>query len=367
MKILVLMKRFSSNKDQIKQNFGREVRLFSEIDKLGQTVTVLCADQQRKERLSTKLNGMKVEIYPFSLRGMGKFTAVARSMAKENDIVVGTSHPLLGYVAHLAATTSGRRLVFDLRDNYETYSLTRLPLLQRGLISRIVNNHVIKRADLVVCVSETLRQKVARMRKKATVVVPNGVSTKMFKPLKKEACRKKLGLPAEAPIIIYAGHISKDRGTDTLIRAFEIIREKMPDARLLLSGKVDRDIDIRKEGVIYKELPERTEVVMAINASDAAVLPQPENSTTKYTFPYKLMEYIACGVPVVATRVGDVVDVLKDYQGSLAEPGNAEDLAEKITAALSLKKRPDYSKIVEQHGWEKLARKLNSELVKLRR
>ena len=83
MKILVLMKRFSSNKDQIKQNFGREVRLFSEIDKLGQTVTVLCADQQKKERLTTKLNGMNVEVYPFSLMGMGKFTAVARKMAMQ--------------------------------------------------------------------------------------------------------------------------------------------------------------------------------------------------------------------------------------------------------------------------------------------
>ncbi len=106
--------------------------------------------------------------------------------------------------------------------------------------------------------------------------------------------------------------------------------------------------------------------MVGINAADVAVVPQPENETTKYAFPYKLMEYMACNVPVVATAVGDVKEVLKDHPESLAQPGNAYDLAQKLTAAISAKKKVNYRKIVENYTWEKLARKLNSELVRLR-
>ncbi len=366
MKILLLMKRFSTNRDMILENFGRETRLFSEIRKLGHQVTILCADQAKKERKTTKLNGMAVEIYPFGMPNIFKFAGIAATMAAENEVVVGSTHPLLGYIAHLAAKRAGRKMVYDIRDNYETYSFTNLPLLKRGLLSRMVNNHVIRSCDLAVCVSESLRQKIAAKRKGATIVVKNGVNTKFFRPLSKAACRKKLGLPQKAPIIVYTGHISKERGADKLIEAFGKIRAKNPEAILLMSGQVDSDVDINKPGIVYKELPIRKDVVAGINAADVAVVPQPENETTKYAFPYKLMEYMACNVPVVATAIGDVKELLRDCPESLAEPGNVEDLAYKIKVALSSRKKVKYGRIVSEYTWDKLARKLNTALVQLR-
>lgn len=367
MKILLLMKRFSTNRDMIMENFGREVRLFSEINRLGQTVTVLCADQVRKERKTAKLNGMQVEIYPFGISSIPKFLAAARKMAAENDVVIGLSHPLLGYIAHLAAKASGRKMVYDLRDNYETYNFTNLPLLKKGIVPSLVNNHIIRRCHLAICVSESLLQKIAVKRKnKPTVVVQNGVNTKLFRPLDKTACRRKLGLPQKPKIIVYTGHISKERGADKLIEAFKTVKAKYPDTILLLSGKVDKDLNINQEGVVYKELPNRKDVVVAVNSSDAAVIPQPENETTKYAFPYKLMEYMACNVPVVATAVGDMKEALKSHPESLCEPGNSNDMAQKIIATIETKRKASYNKIVAEYTWERLARKLNSELVKLR-
>ncbi len=367
MKILLLMKRFSTNRDMIIENFGRETRLFSEIRRLGHTVTILCADQVKKERKTTKLNGMAVEIYPFGLANIFKFTAAATAMAADNEVVIGSTHPLLGYIAHLAAKRTGRKMVYDIRDNYETYNFTNLPLLKKGILPRMVNNHVIRSCDLAVCVSESLRSKIAERRKnKPTVVVKNGVNTKFFRPLSKAICRRKLDILAKAPVIVYTGHISKERGADKLIEAFTKIRAQKPEAILLMSGQVDKDINTKQEGIIYKELPRRKDVVVGINSADVAVVPQPENETTKYAFPYKLMEYMACGVPVVATAIGDVKELLRDYPGSLAEPGNTEDLAYKITIALNNKKKVKYGRTVAEYTWEKLARKLNSELVKLR-
>ncbi len=366
MKILLLMKRFSTNRDMIMENFGREARLFSEIRKLGHVVTILCADQVKKERKTTKLNGMNVEIRPFGIPNILKFAAAATTMAAENEVVIGSTHPLLGYIAHLAAKRAGRKMVYDIRDNYETYNFTNLPLLKRGMLPRMVNNHVIRSCDLAVCVSESLRQKISAKRKGPTVVVKNGVNAKFFRQLSKAACRKKLGLPAKAQIIVYTGHISKERGADKLIEAFAKIRAQKPEAILLLSGQVDSDVDISQPGIIYKELPRRKDVVVGINCGDVAVVPQPENETTRYAFPYKLLEYMACNIQVVATAVGDVKELLKDYPDSLAEPGNVEDLAYKLTVALGSKKKARYGRIVSEYTWGKLARKLNSELVKLR-
>ncbi len=366
MKILLLMKRFSTNRDMILENFGRETRLFSEIRKLGHTITILCADQTKKERRTIKLNGMAVEIYPFAIKSLLKFSAVATAMAAENEVIIGSTHPLLGYIAHLAAKRTGRKMVYDIRDNYETYNFTNLPTLKKGLLPMMVNNHVIRSCDLAVCVSETLRQKIAAKRKGSTIVIKNGVNTKFFRPLSKAACRKKLDLPAKAQIIVYTGHISKERGADKLIEAFTKIRTQKPETILLMSGQVDKDINLKQEGIIYRELPRRKDVVIGINAGDVAAVPQPENETTRYAFPYKLIEYMACNVPVVATAIGDVKDLLRNYPNSLAEPGNSDDLANKILEALNSKKKTSYKKIVSEYTWEKLARKLNSELVKLR-
>ncbi|MEK6837352.1 MAG: glycosyltransferase family 4 protein, partial [Nanoarchaeota archaeon] len=173
-------------------------------------------------------------------------------------------------------------------------------------------------------------------------------------------------LPAKAQIIVYTGHISKERGTDRLIEAFKIVQKNYSDAVLLLSGQIDKDININQPGIVYKELPRRKDVVIAINAADVAVVPHPENEATKYGIPYKLLEYMACDARIVATAVGDVKELLKDYPQILAQPGNPEDLALKITATIDNREKTSYNKIVTEYTWEKLARKLNTELVKLK-
>lgn len=370
MKILLLMKRFSTNRDMIMENFGREVRLFSEINRLGHNVTVLCADQIKKERLTTKLNGMRVEIHPFSLTKLPKFLATARKMAEENEVVIGASHPLLGLIA-LLASAGRKKMVYDVRDNYEAYNFTNLPLLKRGMIPRLINNKIIRSCDLAVCAGELLKQKIASQRgNRPIAVVPNGVNTRFFRPLDRATCRKKLGLPPKAKIMVYTGHISEERGANMLIEAFKLVKQKYPEAVLLLSGKIDRGIDINQAGILYKELPQRKDVAIAINAADVAVVPNPENEATKYVIPYKLLEYMACGTSVVATAVGDEKELLKDHPEVLAQPGNPGDLALKITAAIGSgagrRGKTGYAKLLAEYTWEKLARKLNTELIKLR-
>ena len=71
---------------------------------------------------------------------------------------------------------------------------------------------------------------------------------------------------------------------------------------------------------------------------------------------------MACGLPIVATAVGDMKHLLKDYPDSLCEPGNATDMAEKIIAQLKKGKRISYAPIIRQLSWDRLAGKLHKAL-----
>jgi teichuronic acid biosynthesis glycosyltransferase TuaC len=367
MRILIVTKRFSSTtgKDAVLQDFGREIRLGEALQKK-HSVTILAGDHEKKESFTRYMHRMRAEVTPFSPAKIPEFLSKIRRFAEKSDIVVGTTHPLFALLAYLAK--GRKKFVYDLRDNYETYDFASLPLMRKGFLGgglmRLVNNFLIRKADLAVCVSQSLKEKVGKIRKGKTIVVENGIE-EMFRPMPMEKCRRLLKLPENAPIITYIGHVSAERGAKMLLAAFAKIRLKQKNAVLLLSGKVDPEINIKQPGIIWLELPKREDVVMGINAANVAVLPQPENEMSRYSFPYKLMEYMACNTPVVATAIGDVKEVLKDHPESLADSNSADHLAGKIIGALTLRKNVKYNNIVKGYTWKKLGEKLDRELVNL--
>lgn len=358
MKILIVIKRYSGTigKDAINDDFGREIRLGEQLAKK-HSVTILAADHITKESKETELHGMKVVIRPYSMFRTLSFIKEVKKLATENNIVIGTTHQVFALLALMGR--KGRPFVYDLRDNYETYDLTNFKGLRRGVLGKAltkrINKYLLKRSSLAVCVSQTLRDYISSQH---TIVIPNGVES-MFKPLDQKNSRKKHSLP-DGPLLTYIGHVSPDRGGPLLLEAFKLVRQKKPKTNLLLSGTVS-GVSIDQPGIIFKKFPKRTDVVDGINAADVAVLPQPSNETTQFTFPYKLMEYLACNTNVVATAVGNIPMILKDYPESLCKPDDAVDLAAKIILALDAKKA-NYNKITSEYTWSKLAAKLEKEL-----
>ena len=131
---------------------------------------------------------------------------------------------------------------------------------------------------------------------------------------------------------------------------------------MLLSGKVDKDVNVKKPWIIYREFPRRSQIVCALNASDVLVIASTDNPFTKYSFPQKLFEYMAVNVPIVATSVGDVVRILKEYPNSLCRPDSLEDLKMKISVQIA-KNHINYRKKAMGYTWEKLSRKLDKMIV----
>ena len=361
MKILVIMKRFGANKDMPVQDFGRQIRLFENLAKTHQ-IDFLCPDYTKKESKTIRRSGLRFFIVPLSFFSVFSFLGETKKLIKKEkyDIVVATSDPLIGILGNIISKKFNIPLIYDLQDNFETYGSYRLPFVP-ALHKKAVEN-----ADIVLAVSESLKEYISKIRKKPIQVIQNGIELDLFRPMDKKKARKKLRLPLNSKIIVYIGHLEKLKGAGILLEAFSKVRQEFPDAYLLLSGQVDDGVDIKQKNIIYRSFPKREEVVLGINASDVAVIPNLVNDFTKYCFPYKLAEYMACNVHIVATDVGDVSLMLGKYKGSLASPGNAEELCEKIMLKLEDSSRPDYSGDVKGFGWRMLSQRLNNILKSLK-
>jgi len=163
-------------------------------------------------------------------------------------------------------------------------------------------------------------------------VTPNGVDPSRFPPRAR----------AEGPFTVgFLGTLKPWHDTATLIEAFALLRRNaVPDARLLIVGDgPDRDrIEARLDTL---GLRSATHLTGAVAASDVAgwlarmhVAAAPYRADQPFYFsPLKLYEYMAAGLPVVASRVGDLPDVLDHGRlGRLCAPDDASALADALAA-----------------------------------
>ena len=358
MKILVLTSRYTASRDIIGEDFGRQTRLFEALKRLNHDINFFCADYIKFERKNTRLHGINVFIEPFSFFNFVSFLKRLNDLlkSKKYDLLVATSDPLWGIIGNIFAKKFKIRFVYDLHDNYETYAAYKMPFL--GYFDR----RAIKNADIITTVSFALRDKISKIRRKNIFVVQNGVNLSMFKPMGRTLSRQKLKLPLNAKIIAYTGSLQKSLGVDILINVFERLKNEIPNAKLLLVGRLAADKndvpDIKRENIISFDALKQRDVVFAINAADVVAIPSPSNEFTKYCFPYKCVEYMACNTPIVATSLSDVKLMLKDYKDSLCKPDNEQELYVKIKNQLN-KGKINYRRKLQDYSWDKIALKLH--------
>jgi len=203
-----------------------------------------------------------------------------------------------------------------------------LRLIQSSATWILVNSEAIRR-DLVVRDG---------MNPRKIRVVHNGVAAEKFSP---RASRRKWLLPQLAAkdrlvIMVANMHISVKGHTD-LISAAKTVWARNPDVRFLLvgDGKMRAEFERRAraaglEGVVLF-LGNRTDVPALLSCCDVGVL-----ASLAEGLPNAILEYMAAGLPVVATRVGGVPEIIEDeVNGLLVPPGDPAALARAILRVLS--------------------------------
>ncbi|MGC8979632.1 glycosyltransferase family 4 protein [Caldisericum sp.] len=150
----------------------------------------------------------------------------------------------------------------------------------------------------------------------------------------------------KTPYIAFVGIMNnlKD-GVDVLIQAFSKISSDYPQYKLYLIGPWHYDTPghlkmIEKSGlsdrIFWMGQYSREKIPAIIGNADLLVLPRPDSHQARGGFPTKLGEYLASGVPVCATRVGEIPDYLRDGESIFfAEPGSVESFADAMSRALS--------------------------------
>lgn len=154
-----------------------------------------------------------------------------------------------------------------------------------------------------------------------------------------EAGGNAIETPGEGPLIVYAGTLESYQGIDTLVRAFAIVREAQPDARLLIVGgtpdqvaalaALAEEICVSAACVFTGRVPKS---VAGEYLARADVLVSPRKSGTNT--PLKVYEQLASGKPLVATNIWSHTQVLSDSVCFLVEP-EPESMAEGLLEALT--------------------------------
>jgi glycosyltransferase involved in cell wall biosynthesis len=167
-------------------------------------------------------------------------------------------------------------------------------------------------------------------------VIPNPIDTGFWRPVAKRLARELLGLPPDAPLLVFSAHGgSRDprKGFAQLREALVAARAKIPNLELLVCGQSEpREPDIPAMRAHYLgALHDDVSLRLAYSAADALVIPSQLDN-----LPNSGVEALACGTPVVAFEVGGLPDiVLHRRNGFLAPPRDAAGLADGISWVLA--------------------------------
>lgn len=203
------------------------------------------------------------------------------------------------------------------------------------------------------------------------IVIENGANPELFRPIDQENAREKLKLEKNFKYIGFVGSFAPWQGLEFLIHASKLIQNEFSDVKFLIVGGegTEKDEIVKlveklnlKDKFIFTGMVPYGEVPWYINASDVCIVYK-KPLESGYS-PLKLYEYMACGKPVIASKVSGFEILEKGNAGILVEPENPELLAKAI---LKLLKDEDLIKkmgkngrtyLIENNSWAAVAKRI---------
>ncbi len=230
-------------------------------------------------------------------------------------------------------------------------------------------------ADAVIAPSAELHEKSALtgISEERLHYIPNGVDAEKFKPGQSfGVVDKDFGLDPACPVVICPRRLEPKNGVEFLIRAVPLIRSEMPDTQFLVVGGGFPEERERFEtfladhgqrgGVVFTGNVPNASMPMFYALSTVSVLPSIMEATS-----ISGLESMACGLPLVGTRVGGIPEIIRDGEsGLLVEPRNPEAIAAAVLrllrdaglrAALGAGAR---KRVETEFAWPEIARRTES-------
>jgi teichuronic acid biosynthesis glycosyltransferase TuaC len=277
-----------------------------------------------------------------SLRGLSLFLSTVRGIVRlrrsfDFDLIDAHFAYPDGFAAVLLGRWFRRPVCITLRG-------TIVPI-SRHRVGSWLCNWAIRRAERLIAVSHNLadRAREGGVADHRIATIANGVDGSRFHPLDRRSARRAIGLPEEGELLVSVGHISPRKGFHRVIRALPHLLAARPEARLAIvggkGGEEDNSAELRKlvrefgiaDRVLFAGAQPPDRVALWMGAADVFVLASDFEGC-----PNVILEAMACGRPVVATKVGDIERMVPSFAGILLDdPEDAVALAASLAAALT--------------------------------
>jgi len=265
----------------------------------------------------------------------------------------------------LAAVLHGRRLRMPIVMSARGTDISYFPKF-RFIAPQI--RYALTRSNRIVSVCESLKSEMLRLgidHRKITVV-PNGIDPALFFPIDRIEARRALSLSAEGKILVTVAALMRHKGVPLLLDALSKLVGTVKGVHLYVIGEgahrpaIQRQIDRLRLGPFVTLAGEKQnrELHLWYNSADIFCL-----TSEREGWANAIMESLACGTPVVATRVNGTSEIMTaQHLGRLVEC-NSESVQEGIREALKQTwDRNSISAHVRDRTWMKVALEVNSVL-----
>ncbi|CUR50967.1 Putative glycosyltransferase [Nitrosotalea devaniterrae] len=372
----------------LSQKWGDYARIFSLMNafsKLGNKIfIVIIRPESKSPQISNfKENGLDViEIHPPGImkfkgkRGIGKYlnylsslpttSKIASKIIKDHGIdYVYAYMPGIGSSLPAMRVQSKHKIKFVL-DFADLHVFVR---------PKKVTDASFQKADEIIAITSYLKDDLLKrgISEKKIHIIPNGVDLKLFDPAKYSMndisnLRESFGTKH---LLVFAGSL---QDLNLIIDSAKDVIEKVPDVKYLIIGdhrdpNRTRDVweaKVKEKGLtknfVFLGRKPRDEIPKYVICADVCLDSFPDEPYYAAAHPVKLLEYGACGKPVVATRVTETAKLVQHgVYGFLATPGNGAEYANYIVTLLADKEKrekmgKEFSSYVRStFDWNKIA------------
>lgn len=261
---------------------------------------------------------------------------------------------------------------------FHSIPINELKLQRTNFIKKIFKQKIVQLttqiycsySDLIVVVSKHIAQFIFttyRVPRERVAIIPNGVDIHTYQIMDKFECRKELGIKINAKVIGYIGTLYSYHRMDRIVDIAISVLSKCIDAYFIIVGngpylpilkQLVEKANLSDKFLFIKTVPGQL-CAKYINTFDVGICLHDPNYGG---FPMKLLNYLACGKPVVATHSPGTDYIAEHHLGVLINSEDPEEIAQAILQAISLnddnfaKRARDV--IVRFYSWEAKTKEL---------
>jgi len=198
-------------------------------------------------------------------------------------------------------------------------------------------------------------------------IIPNGVDLARFQNASKDIPPLEQELDIDIPFVLCVTRIRENKGIESLIRAARSVVSERPDVKFVVVGncpetyaaklhQIVKEAKLEENFIFAGHLPE-THLLKLYRYASVFVLP-----SLMETLPLVLLEAMAAKLPIVASRVGGIPDLITPSDGILTPPGDAAELSSSLLYLLNndnvrTKLRENAGRKAKNYSWDKIAQR----------